>query len=111
MILHEVQRVPGLLSCIQVEVDATPLLGQYIFTGSANFVLLESVSQSLAGRTALGSTEIVPEFKKHGSWRFDTAARHDDIVFEQDLGPDTLDRFRTMELYHPDPAWDPVAEE
>ena len=33
------------------------------------------------------------------------------IVFQQDLGEKTLDEFRAMELYNPDPNWDPVADE
>jgi len=53
VILDEVQRVPELLSYLQVEVDANPVPGHYILTGSANFALFESVSQSLAGRTAV----------------------------------------------------------
>ena len=52
-VLDEVQRVPGILSYLQVEVDARPQPGRFILTGSANFALLQSVSQSLAGRTAL----------------------------------------------------------
>jgi hypothetical protein len=36
---------------------------------------------------------------------------HNGVVYEQDLGPTTLDQFRAMKLYNPDPAWDPVAEE
>jgi hypothetical protein len=52
-IVDEVQRVPELLSYLQVEVDAQPAPGRFILTGSANLVLLQSVSQSLAGRTAL----------------------------------------------------------
>ncbi|HPQ41997.1 MAG TPA: ATP-binding protein [bacterium] len=52
-VLDEVQRVPGLLSYIQGVVDEDPAPGRFILTGSANFSLLESVSQSLAGRTAL----------------------------------------------------------
>jgi hypothetical protein len=36
---------------------------------------------------------------------------HEGVVYQKDLGPETLDRFRSMELYNPDPAWDPVAEE
>ena len=36
---------------------------------------------------------------------------HDGVVYEQDLGPTTLEMFRAMERYNPDPAWDPVAEE
>lgn len=52
-ILDEVQRVPELLSYLQGEVDARPQRGRFILTGSANFALLQSISQSLAGRTAL----------------------------------------------------------
>jgi hypothetical protein len=52
-ILDEVQRVPDLLSYIQLEVDEHPQAGRFILTGSANFKLLEGVSQSLAGRTAV----------------------------------------------------------
>jgi hypothetical protein len=33
---------------------------------------------------------------------------HDGIVYEQDLGPKTLERFREMELYNPDSTWTPV---
>jgi len=52
-ILDEVQRAPELASYLQGEVDARPEPGRFILTGSANLSLLQSVSQSLAGRTAL----------------------------------------------------------
>jgi hypothetical protein len=52
-ILDEVQRVPELLSYLQGEVDDDPAPGRFILTGSANITLLQTVSQSLAGRTAL----------------------------------------------------------
>jgi predicted AAA+ superfamily ATPase len=52
-ILDEVQRAPELLSYLQTEVDERPETGRFVLTGSANFALLQSVSQSLAGRTAL----------------------------------------------------------
>jgi hypothetical protein len=52
-ILDEIQRVPELLSYLQVEVDARPTPGRFVLTGSANLALIGSVSQSLAGRTAL----------------------------------------------------------
>lgn len=51
-IIDEVQHVPEILSQIQVEVDNDDYC-KYILTGSSNFSLLEKVSQSLAGRTAL----------------------------------------------------------
>lgn len=52
-VIDEVQRVPDLLSWVQAEVDANPGNGRYILTGSHQFELMESVTQSLAGRTAL----------------------------------------------------------
>ncbi len=52
-IIDEVQRVPDLLSYIQTIVDNKQIMGQFILTGSAQFELLESITQSLAGRTAM----------------------------------------------------------
>jgi len=52
-VIDEVQRVPELLSYLQGEVDADPAPGRFILTGSANIGLLQAVTQSLAGRTAL----------------------------------------------------------
>ncbi len=52
-ILDEVQRVPDLLSYLQGIIDTDPGPGRWILTGSQNFLLLESISQSLAGRTAV----------------------------------------------------------
>lgn len=52
-ILDEVQRCPQLLSYLQVMVDEDPTPGKWILTGSQNLLLLESVSQSLAGRAAI----------------------------------------------------------
>ena len=53
IILDEVQRAPDLLSYIQGLVDDDPTPGRFILTGSQNLLLMESVSQTLAGRTAL----------------------------------------------------------
>lgn len=58
VIIDEAQRVPELLSYIQVLADATKKRGQYILTGSHQLALREAVSQSLAGRTAL--LELLP---------------------------------------------------
>ena len=55
VIIDEVQKAPDLLSYIQVDVDQHQSPGKYILTGSQNFVLLETISQSLAGRTALAT--------------------------------------------------------
>ncbi len=53
VVIDEVQRVPELLSYIQVLADETEARGQYILTGSHQMELSKAVSQSLAGRTAL----------------------------------------------------------
>ena len=53
VIFDEVQRVPELFSYIQGIVDEHDIPGQYILTGSQNFLLLEKISQSLAGRCAI----------------------------------------------------------
>ncbi len=53
VILDEVQRTPSLFSYIQSIVDENDRSGQFILTGSQNFLLLERISQSLAGRSAV----------------------------------------------------------
>ena len=69
-IIDEVQRVPELLSYLQGIIDSDPESGRWILTGSQNLSLLKSVSQSLAGRTAvhhllpLSRNEIV-RFDRH----------------------------------------------
>ena len=52
-IFDEVQRVPTLLSWLQVDVDERPDHGRFILTGSQHFGLSAAISQSLAGRTAV----------------------------------------------------------
>ena len=52
-IFDEIQRVPNLLSWIQVDVDQRQQMGRFILTGSHQFELNQQISQSLAGRTAL----------------------------------------------------------
>lgn len=51
VVIDEVQRVPDLLSMIQVRVDENPDK-KYVLTGSSNFTLMNAVCQSLAGRVA-----------------------------------------------------------
>lgn len=53
LIIDEIQRVPSILSYIQTRVDNSKKNGSYILTGSQQFELMESLSQSLAGRTAI----------------------------------------------------------
>lgn len=49
-ILDEVQRVPELFSYLQQILDENTTKGQFILTGSINFLLQENISQTLAGR-------------------------------------------------------------
>lgn len=53
VILDEIQRAPDLLSYIQGIVDREELPGRFILTGSQQFHMMEKVSQTLAGRTAI----------------------------------------------------------
>ena len=53
VIIDEVQRVPELLSTIQVLADASKKKGQFILTGSHQPKLHAEISQSLAGRTGI----------------------------------------------------------
>lgn len=52
-ILDEIQRSPQLMSYLQEIVDTNQKNGEYILTGSNQFSLLNNLTQSLAGRTAL----------------------------------------------------------
>ncbi len=68
MIVDEVQRVPSLFSYLQEIADEPAVKRKYVLSGSQNYLLLESVSQSLAGRVALlflypfTMTELAPHF-------------------------------------------------
>lgn len=53
VILDEAQRAPDLFSYIQGVADEQNRPGQFILTGSQNFLLLQKISQSLAGRCAV----------------------------------------------------------
>lgn len=68
-IIDEIQRVPDLLSYLQVIVDEKQKNSLFVLTGSQQFELMQGVSQSLAGRTAL--LKLLPlsiaELTPHGS--------------------------------------------
>jgi len=53
IILDEIQYVPQLLSCIKRIVDTSPVCPQYFMTGSQNLSMLNTVSESLAGRVTI----------------------------------------------------------
>ncbi|HBI15588.1 MAG TPA: AAA family ATPase [Desulfobulbaceae bacterium] len=53
VVFDEVQRVPELFSFIQIIVDEEDTPGRFILTGSQNFLLIDRINQSLAGRSAI----------------------------------------------------------
>ena len=57
-ILDEVQHCPDLLSYLQTGVDKDRRMGLFVLTGSRNFGLPSSISQSLAGRA--GIVQLLP---------------------------------------------------
>lgn len=70
IIIDEIQRAPELTSYIQVISDERKQSGQFILTGSQNFQIMDTLSQSLAGRTAnltllpFSFNEIEKKYKK-----------------------------------------------
>ena len=52
-IIDEAQYASDLFSYIQTKVDDQNEVGMYLLSGSQNFLLMQSITQSLAGRTAL----------------------------------------------------------
>jgi predicted AAA+ superfamily ATPase len=57
-VLDEVQRCPSLLSWLQGLVDERGGMGDFVLTGSAQFDLIEGITQTLAGR--VGRVELLP---------------------------------------------------
>ena len=92
-VIDEVQRAPDLPSYLQGIIDADPKPGRWILTGSQNLALLESVSQSLAGRSAvlhllpLARSEVL-RFKRHPKSLDETLiAGGYPRIFDQKLDP------------------------
>jgi len=57
-IIDEAQRCPDLFSYLQGHVDASADRGQFILTGSQHLGLMESITQTLAGR--VGTVQLLP---------------------------------------------------
>lgn len=52
-VIDEAQRAPSLFSYMQGMVDETGEPGQFVISGSQNFLLMDAIDQSLAGRVAV----------------------------------------------------------
>ena len=50
--LDEVQRAPALLTAVKMEIDRHRRPGRFLLTASANLLLMQQVSESLAGRAS-----------------------------------------------------------
>ena len=87
-VIDEAQRAPDLFSFIQVGVDETGEPGQFILSGSQDFLLLRSLSQSLAGRAAV--LRLLPL----------------SLTEQQERGPLDPDRLGTVEPTRDRPAGD-----
>jgi len=102
-IIDEVQYVPDLLSYIQVITDRENRPGQFVISGSQNLLLMQSVSQSLAGRVAIFN--LLPfSLEEIGETRFALPAYEDYLlkgfyprIYDRDLNPTTwlLDYIQT----------------
>ncbi len=53
IVIDEFQRCPEILNSIRVYVDETGENGRIVLTGSQNYLMMETVTQSLAGRVVL----------------------------------------------------------
>lgn len=53
VIIDEAQRVPEIFNYLQGIVDELGKMGRFVLTGSQNFLLLEKITQSLAGRVSI----------------------------------------------------------
>ena len=93
VILDEAQRVPDLFSYIQTIVDKEDKTGRFILTGSQNFLLLEKISQSLAGRTAIFF--LLPFSKR-------------ELLNEKPVNPDSFPGINIRDKKYPN-VWDLIA--
>lgn len=70
LIIDEAQLMPELFSYLQTISDENNIPGEFILTGSQNFLMSEKISQSLAGRVFV--THLLPfsieELKKSDQW-------------------------------------------
>jgi predicted AAA+ superfamily ATPase len=93
VIIDEVQYAPELFSYLQVMVDAHGSKGRFILTGSQNFLMMEKLSQSLAGRVAIyqllpfASSELVNTPYTNNDWESDIVAGFYPGLRVNDIGP------------------------
>jgi predicted AAA+ superfamily ATPase len=89
VIIDEAQNAPQLFSYIQQLVDDSQQAGQFILSGSQNFLLLEKITQSLAGRVYI--MELLP-------LSHDEITQHADTQVEQELFHGSYPRLYNMDI-------------
>ena len=93
VIIDEVQYVPELFSYLQAVTDQRKKNGEYLLTGSQNFLLSQHIAQSLAGRVALltllpfSFIELSNSIYKPNSWMEYLYKGGYPRVYEQQIGP------------------------
>ncbi len=73
IIIDEAQKMPELFSYIQTISDERGKAGEFILTGSQNFLLFEKITQSLAGRVFMANLLpfSIEELRKTKYWKSD----------------------------------------
>ncbi len=66
-VIDEVQSAPALFPALKREVDAHPVPGRFLLTGSANVFMLPTASESLAGRMEVLTLEPLSQAEVQGS--------------------------------------------
>ncbi len=78
-VFDEVQRVPELFSYLQGVLDRHTKPGQFILTGSQNFLMMEGISQSLAGR--VGIVKLLPLSMRELAHAAIETERYEDLLY------------------------------
>ena len=84
--IDEVQRAPKLLHAIKRAVDQDRQKGRFLLTGSANLLLLEKVSETLAGRAVFLTLSTMTEREKRDVLEFAPWESLFDVKGIEDLG-------------------------
>jgi hypothetical protein len=97
-IIDEAQRVPALFSYLQQILDETRKEGLFILTGSNNFLLQQSVTQSLAGR--IGYIDLLPLSSAEIN-SFGKAKPSTDELMLNGCYPEVYDKERKPGIWYP----------
>ena len=105
VIFDEAQRVPDLFSELQVMVDERRQApGQFILSGSQNFLLMNNITQSLAGRVAimhlpplshmeLTAADMMPSTTNEWTWRGGYPRLYDIDIAPEDYFPNYISTY------------------